>query len=138
MERNEFLSALVCICVSLSLSLLLQGIILILILERVTPRLRKTNQLVKGSRCRGGIVNTRVVVLVRSRTASESHGALAVSCKYFKQSKWPFSAATNTHLRHIDHTYAQQDIRVCGDDHLKPPMWQFPNPKALWLLRVSI
>ena len=30
MERNEFLSALVCICVSLSLSLLLQGIILIL------------------------------------------------------------------------------------------------------------
>jgi hypothetical protein len=60
MERNEFLSALVCICVSLSLSLLLQGIILILILERVTPRLRKTNQLVKGSRCRGGIVHIRV------------------------------------------------------------------------------
>ena len=28
-----------------------------------------------------------------SRTARESHGALAVSCKYFKQSKWPFSAA---------------------------------------------
>ena len=50
MERNEFLSALVCICVSLSLSLLLQGIILILILERVSG---------KGSRCRGGIVNTR-------------------------------------------------------------------------------
>ena len=34
-----------------------------------------------------------VVVLVRYYTAAESHGALAVSCKYFKQSKWPFSAA---------------------------------------------
>ena len=28
-----------------------------------------------------------------SRTASPSHGALAVSCKYFKQSKWPYLAA---------------------------------------------
>ena len=27
-------------------------------------------------------------------TLHSSHGALAVSCKYFKQSKWPFSAAT--------------------------------------------
>ena len=27
------------------------------------------------------------------RTAQEFHGALAVSCKYFKQSKWPFLAA---------------------------------------------
>ena len=27
------------------------------------------------------------------RTASEFQGALAVSCKYFKQSKWPFLAA---------------------------------------------
>ena len=29
-------------------------------------------------------------------TDAESHGALAVSCKYFKQSKWPISAA-NAH-----------------------------------------
>ena len=27
---------------------------------------------------------------------------------------WPH---THTPIRHIDHTYAQQDIRVCGDDH---------------------
>jgi hypothetical protein len=32
------------------------------------------------------------------RTASESHGHLAVSCKYFKQSKWPCVAA----LTHAD------------------------------------
>ena len=31
-----------------------------------------------------------------TRTASEFQGALAVSCKYFKQSKWPFMAA-NSH-----------------------------------------
>jgi len=32
------------------------------------------------------------------RTARESQGALAVSCKYFKQSKWPFLAAfSHTH-----------------------------------------
>ena len=83
MERNEFLSALVCICVSLSLSLLLQGIILILILERVTPRLRKTNQLVKGSRCRGGIVNTRGCSCV-PRIRSENPTAL-----------WRFRASTS-------------------------------------------
>ena len=52
-----------------------------------------------------------------TRTARKFHGALAVSCKYFKQSKWPYLAATNTHIRHIHHTHAQQDIRVCGDDH---------------------
>ena len=66
-----------------------------------------------------------------SRTASSSHGALAVSCKYFKQSKWPFSAANSHALRYIYHTYAQQDIRVCGDDHFQPPKWQYLNPKAL-------
>ena len=32
------------------------------------------------------------------RTALLFHGALAVSCKYFKQSKWPFSAAHMTRL----------------------------------------
>ena len=69
--------------------------------------------------------------LCASRTASEFQGALAVSCKYFKQSKWPFSAAYSHAIRYIYQTYAQQDIRVCEDDHFKPPMRQFSNPKAL-------
>ena len=30
-----------------------------------------------------------------SRTAQKFQGALAVSCKYFKQSKWPFLAASS-------------------------------------------
>jgi hypothetical protein len=61
-ERNEFLSALVCICVSLSLCLLLQVIILILNgLARGTLRSRTTNHLGEDSYYRGSIVNTRGV-----------------------------------------------------------------------------
>ena len=48
---------------------------------------------------------------------------------------WPH---TYTPIRDIYHIHAQQDIRVCGDDHFQPPNWQYTNPKALWLLRVSI
>ena len=58
-----------------------------------------------------------VVVLVCVRIRLKSHGALAVSCKYFKQFKWPFMAANIHAHSYIDHTYAQQDIRVCEDDH---------------------
>ena len=101
--------------------------------------LRETNRLGEDSRCRGGIVHTRGgCSRSRSIQTHSSQGALAVSCKYFKQSKWPFSAAYQHAFRHIYHTYAQQDIRVCGDDHFQPPMRQYSNPKALWLLRVSI
>ena len=39
-----------------------------------------------------------VVVLVCVEYAPTSHGALAVSCKYFKQFKWPFWPPTYTHL----------------------------------------
>ena len=79
-----------------------------------------------------------VVVVVRELTARSSQGALAVSCKYFKHSKWPFLAANIHAMRHISQTYAQQDIRVCGDDHFESLSWQSKNPKALSLLRVSI
>ena len=58
---------------------------------------------------------------MRGIRVQSSHGALAVSRKYFKQSKWPFMAARVHADTQIDHTYAQQDIRVCGDDHLQPP-----------------
>ena len=105
----------------------------------VALHVRIANLLVMGSCCRGGIVNTRG----------------GFSCKRFvppnsSKALWRFRASTSnspsgrsrlhthTHLRHIYHTYAQQDIRVCEDDHLKPPNWQYTNPKALWLLRVSI
>ena len=88
-------------------------------MECVTLHVRIANHVVEDSCCRGGIVNSRggcsCELLVRP---NRSQGALAVSCKYFKQSKWPYSAAqTNTHHRHIYQTYAQQDIRVYEGDH---------------------
>jgi len=38
---------------------------------------------------------------------------------------------THTHVRQIHRIHARRDIRGCGDDHLKPPRRQFPNPKPL-------
>ena len=85
--------------------------------------LRKTNQMVMDSRCRGGIVHIR-------RGCS---GALLVPPNSPK-ALWRFRVSTSnslsggrtrlhahTPMRHIDHTYAQQGIRVCGDDHFQPP-----------------
>ena len=142
MERNEFLSALVCICVSLSLCLLLQGIILILILimimilARVTLRARIANQLGEDSYCRGGIVNTRFVCSRALFVRRESSKALwrfrANTSNSRSGLSWPHP---RTHMCYIYQIYAQQDIRVCEDDHVQPRKWQFPNPKALWLLR---
>ena len=125
----------VSLCVLLQVSIL----ILILILARVTPRARIANHLVKGSRCRGGIVNIRVGFSRARSVPPKSSTAL-----------WRFRVSTsnspsgrsrlhsNTKIRYIDHTYAQQDIRVCEDDHFQQPKLQYSNPKALWLLRVSI
>ena len=78
-----------------------------------------------------------VVVLVRVVYGLRVPRRLAVSREYFKQSKWP-TWPQNTQTRRIDHTYAQQDIRVCEYVYLKRPKRQLPNPKAIRLLRVSI
>ena len=56
---------------------------------------------------------------------------------------WRFRASTSnnpsgrawlhfdTPMRHIYHTFAQQDIRVCGDDHFEPQKRQYQNSKAI-------
>ena len=105
----------------------------------VALHVRIANHLVMGSRCRGGIVHIRCGCSRALLVRPQSPKAL-----------WRFRASTsnspsgrsrplpNTHMYYIDHIYAQQDIRVCGDDHFQPPMRQYSNPKALWLLRVSI
>ena len=64
------------------------------VLACVVLRPRIANRLVDDSYCRGGIVNLRVFVEAAFATASLSQGALAVSRKYFKQSKWPFMATS--------------------------------------------
>ena len=79
---------------------------------------RIANLVVKGSRCRGGIVNTRGGCSRARSVRRDSPKAL-----------WRFRASTSnsrsglswphprTHMCYIYQTYAQQDTQVCGDDH---------------------
>ena len=105
----------------------------------VTFHLRIANQVGEGSYCRGGIVNIRGVcsrALLVQPNSPKALWRFRVSTSNSPSGRsWP---PTDTALRQIYHTYARQDIRVCEDDHFQPPKWQFPNPKALSLLRVSI
>jgi len=98
----------------------------------VTRRVRIANHMVMDSCCRGGIVNTRGGCSCTPLLRRDRPNAL-----------WRFRASTSnslngrtllhtyTQLRYIYHTYAQQDIRVCEDDLLKPPKRQSNHPKAL-------
>ena len=107
--------------------------------SRITFRLRIANKMAMDSCCRGGIVNIRFGFPRARSIRPESSTAL-----------WRFRASTSnspsgllwlpihTHLRYVDQIYAQQDIRVCEDDHFQSPNRQLSNPKALCLIRVSI
>ena len=84
----------------------------------VALHVRIANQVGEDSYCRGGIVRIR----------GGCSRALFVP-PYSPKALWRFRASTsnslsgrsrpqtNTQLRYIYHTYARQDIRVCGDDH---------------------
>ena len=99
----------------------------------VTFHLRIANRVGEDSCCRGGIVHTRGG---RSRSFRKQ-------MRHCSKALWQFRASTSnslsgrtwlhsyTPIRQIDQIYAQQDIRVCEDDHYEPPNWQFANPKAL-------
>ena len=107
--------------------------------SRITFRLRISNRVGEDSCCRGGNVHSRVGCSRERLARRDSPTAL-----------WRFRASTSkspsgrsrlhshTHIRYIYHICVQQDIRVCGDDHFDAPLRQYPNPKALSLLRVSI
>ena len=124
------------VCVSLSLVSFITRFTMMIMMMMTTFRVvlhaRIANRVVEGSCCRGGIVNTRGgccgALLVRSKSPT---------------ALWRFRVSTSNSLsgrsrpqryiqfRYIHHTYAQQDIRVCGDDLLQPQKWPFSNPKAL-------
>ena len=91
----------------------------------VTFHLRIANRVGEDSCCRGGIVNSRSVccsaLLVRRDSSKALWRFRASTSNSLSGRCWP---PTDTHLRDIYHTYAQQDIRVCGDDHFQPPKWQ--------------
>ena len=136
-------SALYRVCVSLSLVSFITRFTMMIMMMMTTFRVvlhaRIANRVVEGSCCRGGIVNTRGVCSRERLVRRDSPKAL-----------WRFRVSTsnspsglsrlhtNTHTRQIYHTYAQQGIRVCEDDHFQPPNRQYTHPKALSLLRVSI
>ena len=96
---------------ALGLCAIILILILILILARVTLHLRKTSLLGEGSRCRGGIVNTRCVrccALLERPNSSTALWRFRVSTSNSPSGHtWPHY---NTLIRYIDHTYAQQDI----------------------------
>ena len=61
--------------------------------RRITFRRRIANRWERTVVVEEVLYTFGVVVLVRFSYGPSSQGALAVSCKYFKQSKWPFMAA---------------------------------------------
>ena len=129
-------SALYRVCMSLSLVSFITRFTMMIMMMMTTFRVvlhaRIANRVVEGSCCRGGIVNTRGVCSRERLVRRDSPKALwrfRVSTSNSPSGLlWP---PTHTHLRYIYHTYAQKDIRVCGDDHFQPPIRQLPNPKAL-------
>ena len=93
---------------------------------------RIANRVGEGSRCRGGIVHIRGgfsrALFVR-RDCSKALWRFRVSTLNSPSGHtWP---QYNTPIRYIYHTYAQQDIRVRGDDLLQPPKRQSENPRSL-------
>ena len=105
----------------------------------VALHVRIANQMVMDSCCRGGIVNTRCgcscALFVRPQSPKALWRFRVSTANSLSGRSRPHS---HTHIRYIYQIYAQQDIRVCGDDHFEPPKRQYSNPKALSLLRVSI
>ena len=130
------------VCVSLSLVSFITRFTMMMMMMTafcVVFHARIANQMGEDSRCRGGIVNTRGgcsrALLVR-RTRPKALWRFRVSTpNSLSGHSW---LPIHTHLRYVDQIYAQQDIRVCEDDHFQSPNRQFSNPKALCLLRVSI
>ena len=133
-----FVSLFLSFSLSLSLSLSLSECVCT-VMTCVTRRVRIANHMVMDSRCRGGIVHSRFGCSRARGVRPESSTALwrfrASTSNSRSGRAWP---PTDTHLRYIYHTFAQQDIRVYEGDHFQPPKLQFSHPKALWLLRVSI
>jgi len=108
--------AMFCRCLSLSLCL---PLCVSVFMRCVTLHARIANGVVEDSYCRGGIVNTWCGCSHARSVRPKSPTAL-----------WRFRVSTSnspsgrsrpqndTHVRNIYHTYAQQDIRVYGDDHI--------------------
>ena len=103
-----------CMCVSVKKSF----VCLYVLMKCVTRCVRTANPMVMDSCCRGGIVHIRFGCACVRGISSNGTTALwrfhASTSNSLIGRSWP---QTHTHLRYIDQIYAQQDIRVCEDDH---------------------
>ena len=112
-------------------SIRVKVITLFLILNVTLPP-RIANRVGEDSYCRGGIVHSRDVcsrALFVRRPRPKGLWRFRASTSNSRSGRtWP---QTYTPIRHIYHTYAQQDIRVYEDDHFEPRQRQYSNPKAL-------
>ena len=92
---------------------------------------RIANRMVMDSCCRGGIVNIlggcSCALVVRPYSSKALWRFRASTSN--KSLNGRSMAATYTPIRQIDQTYAQQDIRVCGDDHFQPPKGSTGTPR---------
>ena len=137
-EKDEILlsffsTSFFCVCVCLSTMMMMMMMMMTTTLvARVVLRLRIANQVGEDSCCRGGIVHSRSVcssaLLVRPNSSKALWRFRASTSNSPSGRTWP---QTDTALRYIYYIYAQQDIRVCGDDHFQPHKRQYSNPKAL-------
>ena len=135
--RSFFSTSFFRVCLSTMMMMMMTTTVTLV--ARVVLRLRIANQVGEDSCCRGGIVHSRCGCSRAQIERPESPKAL-----------WRFRVSTSnspsgrtwlhpyTQIHRIDQIYAQQDIRVCEDDHFQPPKRQLPNTKALSLLGVSI
>jgi len=129
--------ALNAICVFMMMTMMTMMTMMILI--RVTLRARIANRLVTDSRLRGGIVNIPIgrscVLFVRPLRPKALWRFRVSTSNSPSGLPWPH---TNTLLHRICRIFSQRDIRVCEDDRVNLLLRQYANPKALWLVRVSI
>ena len=139
---HVFFQLYVCVCLCVVYITL---ILLILVREcvAISRRARIANLVGEDSCCREGIVNIRVDFSRERLVWPQSSKALwrfraSTSNSPSGRSRLPTYTHKKVRLRHIHQIYVQQDIRVYEDDHFQPPKRQYPNPKALSPLRVSI
>ena len=85
----------------------------------VVLHVRIANQVGEDSYCRGDIVHSRGgrsrALLVRHERATAIWRFRVSTSNSLNGRSRPH---THTPIRYLDQTYAQQDIRVCGDDHI--------------------
>ena len=114
---HVFFQLYVCVCLCVVYITL---ILLILVREcvAISRRARIANLVGEDSCCREGIVNTRFgcsrALLVRRPRPKALWRFRASTSNSPSGRTWPHP---HTDLPQIYHTHAQQDIRVCGDDH---------------------